>query len=61
MAKSCNLRYQYLKQLESEFASMAGSDESRRHELATEIVALHMEFGSRDPECEHWLKRGDNE
>ncbi len=59
MAKSCNLRYEHLRQLESEFS--ASSDAALRRDLAARIVELRAELGGRNEACEDWLKRGSDD
>jgi len=61
MPTPCNSRYQKLKQLEAEFASLKDSgDLSRRKLLASEIVELSREFNQRHAESEQLLN-GESE
>jgi hypothetical protein len=56
MPTPCNIRYQKLKQLEAEFASLKDrGDLSRRKLLASEIVELSREFNQRHAESEQLL------
>ena len=56
MTKSCNIRYQYLKQLENEFALLKSSgDALRLKQLASEIMELRQELGGRHLESERIL------
>jgi hypothetical protein len=61
MPTPCNIRYQKLKQLEAEFASLKDSDDlSRRKQLASEVVELSREFNQRHAESEQLLN-GESE